>query len=295
MTPIQMKYFDAVCRYQNISRAANALHVTQPTVTVAIRNLEQEIGINLFQRKGRQILLTPEGAIIWNKVTPILANIEQLEQEIKDIAHNKNHIRLAVPLQIGVQLLPKLLGEFKKQHPEIELEISEIGGIEALQLIENDELDIAITNYDNNFSQNLNYNKVGDNEICFCTYKSNPLAQKSAVSVEELAQEELVLLNGGFFLNRVINSAMQNAGISPKIILYTSKLHTIKSLVKQGIASTFLMRQAVLEEDNLAVLPLKPSYIINSGIVTKKGRQFYSDERLLIKYIKETYARQIKA
>lgn len=294
MTPVQMKYFDAVCRYQNISKAADALHVTQPTITVAIQNLEKEIGINLFQRKGRQVLLTQEGSIIWGKVTPILANIEQLEQEIQDIAHNKNHIRLAVPLQIGVQLLPRLLSEFKKQHPEIELEISETGGIEALQRIENDELDLAITNYDNNFSNNLTYHKIGDNEICFCTYNDNPLSQKAFITMDDIAQEELVLLNGGFFINRVINAAMQDAGVSPKVILYTSKLHTIKSLVKQGIASTFLMRQAIVAEDNLKVIPLKPAYIINSGIVTRKGRQLYSDEKILIKYIKETYAKQIQ-
>lgn len=292
MTPIQMKYFDAVCRYQNISKAAEALHVSQPTITVAMQNLEKEIGINLFQRKGRQLLLTDEGSIIWHKVTPILANIEQLENEIKDIAHNKNHIRLGVPLQIGVKLIPMLLGEFKKLHPEIELEISETGGITALQRLENDELDLAITNYDNNFSNNLTYSKLGENEICFCTYKGNPLANNEEVSIAALGQEDLVLLNGGFFINRVINTAMQDAGISPKVILYTSKLHTIKSLVKKGIASTVLMRHAIEAndlEDGIMVIPLSPRYAINSGIVYKKNHQLYTDERILINYIKRVY------
>lgn len=293
MTPMQMKYFDAVCRFQSISRAAEELHVTQPTITVALQTLEKEIGINLFQRKGKKLLLTQEGTIIWNKVTPILTNIEKLEQDIKDIAHNKNHIRLAVPLQIGVQLLPKLFGEFRKLHPEIELEISETGGIDALQSIGKEELDLAITNYDNNFSQGLNYQKIGNSEICFCTYKTNPLAQKEYITIDDIIQEELVLLGGGFFINRVINKAFQDSGHSPKVLLYTTKLHTIKSLVKNGLASTFLMRQAILPEDGLVVLSLRPSYIINSGIVTKKGRQIYSDERTLIEYLKKSYSQQI--
>ena len=293
MTPMQMKYFDAVCHYQSISKAAEELHVTQPTITVAVQTLEKEIGINLFQRKGRQLILTPEGTIIWSKVTPILAILSQFDQDIKDIAHNKNHIRLAVPLQIGVQLLPKLFGEFRKLHPEIELEIVETGGIQALQQIENDELDLAITNYDNSFSNNLSYHKIGNNEICFCTNRDNPLASKEYITIDDIKEENFVLLNGSFFVNRVINSAFQSAGVNPKVMHYTSKLHTIKRLVKDGIASTFLMRQAVLPDDNIVVVPLKPAYVINSGVVTKKGRQIYSDERILMNYLKETYAKQI--
>ena len=88
MTPMQMKYFDAVCRFQSISRAAEELHVTQPTITVALQTLEKEIGINLFQRKGKKLLLTQEGTIIWNKVTPILTNIEKLEQVLRDFGIN---------------------------------------------------------------------------------------------------------------------------------------------------------------------------------------------------------------
>ena len=94
MTPVQMKYFDAVCHYQSISSAAAVLHISQPTITVAIQTLEKEIGVNLFVRRGKQLILTKEGAIIWSKISPILNSIEQLENDIKDITHNKNHISI---------------------------------------------------------------------------------------------------------------------------------------------------------------------------------------------------------
>ena len=97
MTPLQMKYFDAVCRFQNISKAAASLHISQPTITVSVQSLESELGIKLFHRKGKHLLLTQEGTIIWDKVANILSHIEQLENEIRDVVHNKNHIRLGVP------------------------------------------------------------------------------------------------------------------------------------------------------------------------------------------------------
>lgn len=294
MTPLQMKYFDAVCKFQNISKAAANLHVSQPTISIAIQSLESELGIKLFYRKGKNLLLTQEGVIIWDKAANILSHIEQLEKEIRDVAHNKNHIRLGVPLQIGVKLLPKLFNEFKTLHPEINLEIYEAGGIEALQLIERDELDMAITNYDNNFSNNLSYKKVGENEICFCTSPLNPLSRKAFITPEDIAGEKLVMLSGGFFISRAINAMFHEAGIKPEILLYSSQLHTIKNMVSNILCSTFLMRQAITDNDNITVIPIKPAYFINSGIVTKKGKPIYSDEQALIDFLRESYAKQVE-
>ena len=294
MTPLQMKYFDAVCRFQNISKAAAYLHISQPTITVAIQSLEGELGIKLFYRNGKHLLLTQEGSVIWDKVASILSHIEQLEKEIRDVAHNKNHIRLGVPLQIGVKLLPKLFNEFKALHPEINLEICEAGGIEALQLIERDELDMAITNYDNNFSDTLSYKKIGENEICFCTNPLNPLSTKEFITPKDLADEKLVMLSGGFFINRVINNMFHNEGITPKVLLYTSQLHTIKNMVNHAFCSTFLMRQAITKDDNIVVIPIKPAYFINSGIVMKKGKPIYSDEQALLDFLKNSYAKQVE-
>lgn len=89
-----------------------------------------------------------------------MANLQQLDRDIKDMAQNKNLIRLAVPLQIGVQLLPTLFRDFKNLYPEIELEVVEAGGIDSLRMIENEELDLAVTNYDDSFSPNLHYRKL---------------------------------------------------------------------------------------------------------------------------------------
>ena len=93
------------------------------------------------------------------------------DKEIKDLSLNKHNIRLAVPPQIGVFILPLLFTEFKELHPEIDLEIVETGGIDALSMLEADELDLSLTNYDNKFSNNLTYHKLTDNEVCFCISK----------------------------------------------------------------------------------------------------------------------------
>ena len=148
MTLTQMRYFYEVCKWRSITKAAASLHISQPTVSIAMADLEKESGLNLFRREGKKLSLTEDGSLLLSKITPILANLQQLDRDIKDMAQNKNLIRLAVPLQIGVQLLPTLFRDFKNLYPEIELEVVEAGGIDSLRMIENEELDLAVTNYD---------------------------------------------------------------------------------------------------------------------------------------------------
>lgn len=169
MTLTQMRYFYEVCKWRSITKAAASLHISQPTVSIAMADLEKESGLNLFRREGKKLSLTEDGSLLLSKITPILANLQQLDRDIKDMAQNKNLIRLAVPLQIGVHLLPTLFRDFKNLYPEIELEVVEAGGIDSLRMIENEELDLAVTNYDDSFSPNLHYRKLFKSEACFCT------------------------------------------------------------------------------------------------------------------------------
>lgn len=109
--------------------------------------------------------------------------------------------------------------------------------------------------------------------------------RKKYVDTKDIANEPLVLLNGGFFVNRLIYQNFQQALTAPKVILHSSQLHTVKNLISSQIASSFLMRQAITASDNIIPLSLKKPLFINSGIVTKRGRQIYGDEQKLIEFI----------
>ena len=282
-----MRYFYEVCRWQNITKAADHLHVSQPTISMAMQTLEAETGLNIFQREGRKIIITPEGSKLLGKVKHILTQVDQLEEEISDMAHNRNHIRLAMPLQLGTQFLPKILGEFRQQNPEIRLDIIESGGISALHMVEEEKLDMAFTNYETGFSQKLNYEKLFACECCLVTSREHPLVGKTSITMADIINEPLVLLDSSFFVYRMVHELFAQENCKPQVVHYSPYLHTIKNLVRTGIGCTFLTRQAVLPRDDLAVMPMVQPFYINSGIVTKKGRQVYDDERRLIKYLKE--------
>ena len=274
MTLVQMRYFYEVCQWQNITKAAEHLHVSQPTVTVAMQALEAETGLNLFHREGRKITVTADGAKLLSKVSYILTEVARLDDEIRDMAHRHAKVRIAMPLQLGVVFLPHIFGEFRAEHPEIELEIIETGGVSALQMVEEEKLDFALTNYTADFSARLSYAKLFD---CECTFVTR---------ISELKDEPLIMLDSKFFVDRLVQDAYGRAGEKPNVVHYSPYLHTVKNLVHAGIGSTFLARPSVLPTDGFVQIPLIDPIFINSGLVTKKGRQAFDDVRLVMNYLR---------
>ena len=293
MTLTQMKYFIEVCKWKNITKAAISLYVSQPTVTIAMQELETETGLNLFKRIGKKLVITKEGKFLLSKIGPILNNVEQLNDDIHDFVNAKNHIKLAIPLQVGSYLIPMILGDFKQRYPEIDLEIVEFGGMDSLRMVDDEELDLAITIYKADFCNGLNYTKLFDSECCFCTNIRHPLAAKKHIEILDLADEPFVMLQGGFFTNQMVYKAFANAGIKPNVILRSAQLHTVKNLVNKKIASTFLMRETVIDDQPIVAIPFSTSLKIRAGIVTKQNRQIYSDVKKLIDFMEKTFKRPL--
>ena len=289
MNLIQMRYFFEVCRWQNITKAAENLHVSQPTISVAMQTLEAETGLNLFRRNGKKILISRDGNVLLTKIRPILEEIDHLEHEINDMTHRRNHIRVAVPPQIGIHITPLLLGEFREKYPEIVVEIIETGSVNSLRMLKDEKLDLALMNYTEDCDGSFIYRKLGVAECCFCTYKSSPFAQRPFITIEDIKDEALVLLDGTFNLTHLVHQVFTKHGFKPKVIHYSPYLHTVRNIVRQKIASSFLMRHAILPDDDIISIPVKEPMYLEAGIVMKKGRQIYADERILIKFIKENF------
>ena len=125
-----------------------------------------------------------------------------------------------------------------------------------------------------NLKINLFIYKLFSSECCFCTAKDNPLIKKENLTANDIAGEEIVMLDSSFFIHKLINDFYKANKITPKVIYYSPHLHTIKNLVKNRVASTFLLRQAIFTEDNMATISMSVPIYIDSGIVTKKAKNY---------------------
>ena len=113
----QLEYFQMASRLRNITRAAERLRVSQPNITVAIKKLEAELGIQLFDRSQKQLALTPEGAVFLNRVELALRNIQDAVLEVNDYKQlQKGTIKIGVPPMMGAYLFPRIFSSFQRRY-----------------------------------------------------------------------------------------------------------------------------------------------------------------------------------
>ena len=272
----QMQYFAEVCRHENVTKAAASLHMSQSTLSLSMKNLETETGLNLFRHVGRNIQLTADGQALFQEVEKMLKQVKHFEANVKEIS------------QIATIILPLLLGEFFQLHPEIQLEITEPAGGAALDMVEREEVDLAFV-HDAEGRPNLTLRKLSSWPICLCVPRSHPLADKPSVTLAEAAAYPLVLLSRKFILTKRVLAEFDRQKLQPQILHYSPNLSSVWNIVQQGIALSILTGNGILQDSNLIAIPIEG--LAQKGfIVTKKGRQIYADERCLIDFVRRKFA-----
>lgn len=281
MKIMQMRYFMEICKQGTLSKAATSLYISQPALTLAIRDLEKQLGIRIFKRVGKNLVLTLEGEFLREKLGGLLKNFDNILDEIHDFSNNKKHIRLAMPAMTSSWFTPLILGGFKKLHPDIRVDIAEVSSVKALQMLEQEEVELVLTSYKKAHIPSLLYISVFESEFYFCTNRDNPLSKNEIVNISDVAKEPLALLQGGYVLEQLF----EEASVHPNIVFKSKQLHTIKKLVANNIASALLPKDIVDGDHDIVTIPLKNPLKFHSGIVTKKGLKEYSDVKTLIAFL----------
>lgn len=194
MTLNQLEYFCAVCRYHSITRAAESLFVSQPTISTSIRNLEKEFHLRLFTHGQNRITLTNDGSLFYKKAEYILHRAHEMYTDFSDKDTNKAPLRIGITSTPSALLLPSLAMEFEEKYG-IPVKLMECSSMHARELVDNDELDVAIANLDFYNLDNYDYHTVIEDTYVYCVDKNHHLAKEPSVSFETLKEEPIILFN----------------------------------------------------------------------------------------------------
>lgn len=281
----QLEYFQMVSRLNNITRAAERLHVSQPNITVAIQKLENELGTPLFDRTQKQLALTPEGQLFLRRVDHALRELKDAVIEIGDYKQmQKGRIQLGIPPMIGSYLFPRIFYGFQKLHPKLELSIVEEGSLAIHDKLDLGELDIGIVILANAPSS-LNVLPLARHQILVCLPPDHPLAEKTAIDIRDLRDEPLILLKEDSYHRRIILSEFDRHQFTPHIRLSSNQLNTIKSLVANGMGISFLLDVMTEKESALVGKPLTQPIYVEIGLAWKKDRYLSLASRAFIEFI----------
>ena len=173
-----LSYVLAIAKYQNITKAANALYITQPTLTKFLQNLESDLGQKLFRKLGHRFVLTYAGERYVAKATEILNLKKELDQEMGDIIKdNHGSLKIAFPTMRGTYMLPCTLPIFNSLYPNVQLNILESHSNQLESMILNGETDLAFFNLPIK-SPDIDYEIISHEEVLLIMPDHHPLAEK---------------------------------------------------------------------------------------------------------------------
>ena len=282
----QLRYFQAVCQYNNITRASEALYVSQPAISASIKELEDELGVALFHRQNNKITLTMEGTYFLQQAEEILAKVDAVILQMKDFGGKKKQFRIGVPPMIGTFLFPPMFREFKTLHPDIAIEIFEHGSLQTRVLVEDESLDLAIAVVEEGMEQTFEIVDILETELVFCVSKTSPLSKKKKLDIEDLRDQPIILMKADSFQNPKIKALFSRHGIEPHVLLYSSQLYTIKKFITDGLAGAFVFREVAEMDDELVAIPLAEPIPVRIGLIYKKAAHLFSDTGEFVRFAK---------
>jgi len=232
-----LRAFVEVVRQGGFSRAAKTVFVTQSAVSKAVKQLEDELGLQLLDRIGQSCKVTPAGEIVYRRALAILAQGEDLKAELEELRGLRGGVlRLGVPLIGSNTLFARWFAAYRNRYPGVELKLVEHGSKRLEELVLAGELDLAATLLP--VSDDFGWQEVWREPIDLLLAVDHPLAARERVSFAELADHPFILYGPGFALNPMILEACRESGFTPTVVAHSSQVEFIIELVaaKLGIA-----------------------------------------------------------
>ena len=224
----QLEYFCAVCRYHSITRAAEELYVTQPTISVAIRELENELKLRLFHHEKNRISLTREGEAFYQRAEALLKETRAIVTEFSSLGAKETPIRIGIPPLVSTVFFPRLTDEFQEK-TGLTVQLFEYGSVKACNLVQEEKLDCALVNMDFYNIDQFNAHVLMEDKYVYCVGRNHKYAGEKEVAFDMLRDEKLILFNTDSVQNETVTARYRAMGLEPNVIAYTSQLAHVVS------------------------------------------------------------------
>lgn len=285
-----LQYFIEVANYNSFTRAADHLFITQPTISKMIKNLENDLGVELFDRSGKKLSLTDAGRVVYEQALLINKAFNNLETEMDNLLGlKKGHIRIGLPPIIDSTFFPKLIGRFHQKYPNITFQLIEDGSKKIEESVADDSLDIGIIMLPTNPNLFHHVSFIKE-DLKLILHPTHPFASKQSVHLADLKDENFIMFNKEYAVRDLIISSCNRAGFNPRIMSESSRWDFIEELVacKMGVA---LLPESIcrqLSNQVQAVEITNPSLNWNLGIIWRKEQYLSYAAKEWLRFMIET-------
>ena len=243
--------FRKVADQLSFRKAAEELYLTQPAVSLQIKALEEDLGVQLFDRTGTHIQLTAAGRVLQRYAEQASSLLEEAEHEIAALSgDHAGHLALGASTTIAQYVLPRMLGEFTREYPRVQPTLISGNTEEIVQAVEDQKIALGFIEGPSR-SRNVKTEPFLKDELVLIVSTAHELAEQAAISAEQLRSAPLLMRERGSGTRRVVELALERQGLkrnSFNIIMELDSTEAIKSAVEAGLGIGFISRWAIAKD-----------------------------------------------
>ena len=278
-----IKYFLAVAQHHSFTKAAAALHVSQPALSQQVRQLEESLSAQLFDRSGRTTRLTDAGEVYLRYARRASQELEEGKRAIHDVGDlSRGALRVALTPTFTTYLVGPLVEAFHSRYPNITLNLREIAQEQMEELLLADELDVGIA-FEDGHSQDIETQPLLIEALALVVGERHPLAGQSAIDLDALSAESLILLSEEFATREQIDRYCRQHNITPRVKMEANVIGAVIEVVRRTTLSTLLPATVALANQGLFAIELSPQRLHRTAVLMqRKGAYQTSAARAFI-------------
>ncbi len=298
MDTYRFKVFLECARLRNFSRAAEALHISQPSISLHIRYLEQWCGTSLFERRGRRVELTEAGHRLKEHAQRVLTSLDTARQDVQEVlGMGRGRLAVGGAGLPGTYLLPKALSMFKLRYPKLEIYMNFGVSAHIEQLLQEDVIEVGVFSREPK-GRGLAGERYATSDMVIAAPGRHRLAAKRKVGLRELAREPFVLREPESTGAELVRSYFSTRGLSITVAMELASHEAIKVAVAEGLGVTGIARRWLANELALRQISILrvPEFrlSIDHWIVQRKGRLLSQAAKSFLQFLREEKAEMRK-
>ena len=292
-----LRAFCQTVRLGSVSRASEALYVSQPAITLQLQALERELGVSLFERSGRRLAPTREGQLLYELAQPLVESLDGLQGSFREKVRglDAGELNIAANSSTILYLLPKIVEHFRAQHPEVRLTLHNAVSADGTDLLRSDAVDLAVGSM-LDVPTDLSYAPVYRFEPLLIAPPDHPLITQRTLKLEDLSPYGLILPPKRLITYRLVDLVFQQNRVPYTVALEVGGWEVIKQYVAMGMGISIITSICLTDadRDRLAARSLSQWFPARSyGVVVRKGKYLSPQARAFIELIQpDLFARR---
>lgn len=286
----QLEYFVTIAKLQHMTNASKELSVSQPALSRSIATLEKEFGVELFERRGRNLVLNRYGQLLLGRAENALSEIKQAKQEIAEWIHPlSGKLSLCFPHVLGAELFPTLLGAFRKQYADIRFDLNQCTLGELVSRISDNESDFGITTLES-VNDEFHWHLIGRSELNLAVPVHHPWAGRTSLRLEELNGVHYIGLKPSCALSYTVDNLLARSRVEPNTVYQADELDMVAGLVAAGYGVSLMPKTLGISSYPMAWVKVEdPESLLTVGAVWKKDRILTPVAEVFLAFLRERY------